>query len=159
MSLARCAVIVLLTATFSFAQTSKHGANSGKASAADLQATVEKLENDAWQAFKNKDEKAFADLCAPEYTAVNADQQPPHDLPGTIAEMKNDVTINSFSLSDFHVTPLGPDATLVTYTADTNLTFTNGKAQDVKLAVTDVWIKRRGHWKAFRYHESQFQIH
>ncbi len=36
MSLARCAVIVLLAATFSFAQTSKHGAKSGKASAADV---------------------------------------------------------------------------------------------------------------------------
>lgn len=156
MSTARFAVVVLLTATLSFAQTSKHAGKSTK-SAESLQATIEKLEQNAWQAFQDKDEKAFAALCAPDYSAVNADQQPPHDLPGTIAEMKNDVTIHSFKLSDFQVTPLGPDSTLVTYIADTSLTFTNGQAQDVKLAVTDVWIKRRGQWKALRYHESQIR--
>lgn len=154
MSILRTAVLMLLAATVAFAQTSasKTAPKSDKSGGASLQATLEKLERAGWEAFKTRDQNAFRQLCAPEYTAVEADQGPPRDLPAALASMK-DFDLHSYALSELKATALGPDAALLTYVATINLTM-EGKPQDVKLAVTSVYVKRGGQWKDLRYHES-----
>jgi len=134
---------------------SKSEAKPAKAQGAGLQATLEKLEKQGWEAFKNKDAKAYSALCAPEYTAIFADGKPPHDLNSALDAMKQ-ITMNSYNLSDLKATALGPKTALVTYTATTNLT-SEGKTQDYQLAVTDVLVKHGGQWKSLRYHESEIK--
>ena len=118
---------------------------------ADLHATIAKLETQGWELFKNKDKK-WGSLCAPEYTGVFADGSI-NNLSQALQAMTT-LTINHYTLGEMKVVPLGPDAAVVNYTAAVNLTAGGGKAQDEKLAVTSVWVKRGGQWKGIRYHES-----
>ena len=150
-------LILLLAITTSLLAQSSAAKPSKKASGtSSLQATLEKLENEGWEAFKNRDHKTYTALSTSDYTAVAADGKPAHDLNG-ILDVADHVKINSYKLNDMKVTPLGPDAALATYTADVNLAFGNEKPQDMKLNVTDVYVKRGGEWKAIRYHESEIK--
>jgi len=122
----------------------------------DLQALLEEREKAGWEAYKNKDAKAFTQLATSDYTAVIADGKPPRDLQGTLEAM-NAVTIHHYACSDFKLTILGPNAAVLSYNASVKVTLGGDQAQDVKLAVTDVWVRRGGQWKAVRYHESEFK--
>ena len=124
-------------------------APAGKAS--DLHATLVKLERQGWELFKNKDPQ-WGSLCTPDYTAVFVDGSI-DDLSHSLQAMRS-FTINHYTLSDTKVIPLGPNAAVLTYTAVVNAAVPGGTAQDQKLAVTDVWVKRGGQWKSIRYHES-----
>lgn len=148
-----CALALLLVLSSVALPAQSYGKKPAKNAGSNLQATLEKLERDGWEAFKNKDDKAYTALCAPDYTGVFADGQPPHDLKSALQAMHG-MTVNNYQLSDLKVTALGPDAALVTYTATPNIT-AGGKTQDYKLAVTDAWVKQAGSWKAIRYHESE----
>ncbi len=153
MSIARCAVLVLLAATMISAQSSAAKPAKKPAGGSDLQAILEKLEKQGWDAYKTHDTAAFRQLCVPEYTSVEADQGPVRDLQATLDAMKN-FEVDSYSFNEVKATPLGPEAALLTYTAKVNLKV-EGKPQDITLGVTDVYVKRGGQWKALRYHESQ----
>ena len=158
MQLVRSASVLVLLATLatSGALAQKSAAKSPARSASSLQATIEKLERAGWDAFKKQDDKAYIALCAPGYTAVIADNKPPRDAQAAAA-VSHQIVVHQYSFSDFKVTPLGPDAALATYVSTVNATFGNGQPQDFKLAVTDVWVKRGGQWKAVRYHESELK--
>src|SRR5512140_1923961 len=151
MSLTRFAVVVLLVVTLAdlgLAQgsSSKPAKKAAASGASSLQATIEKLEKDGWEAFKNQDDKAYIALCAPDYTAVIADNKPPRDAKAA-AGVSHQIVVHKYELSDFKVTSLGPDAALATYTSAVNATFGTGQPQSFTLAVTDVWVKRGGQWK------------
>ena len=154
MKLAPSAALLVLLAALatSSALAQKPAAKPAAKSGSSLQATLEKLEKDGWDAFKNKDKKAYSALCTPDYTAVFADGSV-HDLNGALESMK-DLTLNRYTLSDLKLTSLGAEAAVLTYRAAINLTVGQQKPQDMNLAVTDVWVKRGGQWKAIRYHES-----
>jgi len=146
-------VLVLLVAlTITNAPAQKSAAKSGSS----LQTTIEKLEKDGWEAFKKQDDKAYIALCAPDYTAVIADNKPPRDAQAAAA-VSHDIKVHTYSFSDFKVTPLGPEAAVATYISTVNATFGQGQPQDFKLAVTDLWVKHAGQWKALRYHESELK--
>ena len=149
---------MLLVGVFVLAGTAmaqKSGA-SGTKSAASLQATLEQREKEGWESFKNKDGKAYAALCAEEYTGVYEDGAGEHDLNSALESM-NQITINSYQLGDLQVTALGPNAAMVRYTAEANVTLGDGPAQDSKMAVTDIWVKRGGQWKSVRYQETNIK--
>jgi ketosteroid isomerase-like protein len=160
MSLIRSAAVVLLVVTLAnlgFAQGSSSKPVKKSGSASSLQTTIEKLEKDGWEAFKNQDDKAYIALCTPDYTAVIADNKPPRDATAA-AQVSHQIALHKYELSDFKVVSLGSDAALATYMAAVNATFGTGQPpQDIKLAVTDVWVKRGGHWLAIRYHESEIK--
>ncbi|HVP41850.1 MAG TPA: nuclear transport factor 2 family protein [Terriglobales bacterium] len=156
MSHARRCVMVLLLSGIAFAQTSasKPAAKTAKGGGADLQATIEKVEKAGWDAFQKHDDKTLMALSAPGYTAVIADQKPPRDAQAA-AQVSHQIIVHKYSFSDFKVTPLAPDVALATYISSGSATFGNGKPQDFKLAVTEVWVKHGGQWKSLRYHESE----
>jgi ketosteroid isomerase-like protein len=139
------------------AQTSGSPAKkTAKSANADsgLQATLEKLERAGWEAFKNKDKKAYQALVNDDYTAGFEDGQGEHDLKGALDSM-GQVTVNSYTLSDFKLRSMSPDAAMLTYNAQVNLTMGGGKPEDMKLYVSDVWVKRAGQWKSLHYQETQ----
>ena len=138
------AFLVLLFAGIAAAQTPS-------SKTPDLNGTLQKLETQGWELFKNKDKK-WGSLCVPEYTGVFSDGSV-NNLSQALQAMTS-FTINHYALSDMKVVPLGPNAAVVNYKANVNITGNDGKPQDEKLAVTSVWVKRGGQWKNIRYHES-----
>ncbi len=144
---------MLVMASSLLAQAEKQPAASPTALAPSLQAALEQKEKAGWEAFKNKDKKAFADLVTSDYTAVLADGKGEHSRQATLDAMA-DITITDYSLSNFRLTSLGPNSAMLSYAAAAKYSI-NGQNQDGKLAVTDVWVKRGGQWKSLRYHETE----
>jgi ketosteroid isomerase-like protein len=87
---------------------------------------------------------------------VEIDGKGPHDKKASVSDVKAG-TLDRYSLGDIRVTPLGPDSALATYTADTDGTMPDGREVHATVAVTEVWVRRAGDWKALRYHESELR--
>ena len=130
------------------------GVNSPAAPSAKLQSILEQREKAGWQAFKDKNKSAFADVTVDEYTTVLADGQGEHDRQATLDAMSQ-ITIHRYSLTDFKLTPLGANAALLRYNASTNYSLGDGQGEDHKLAVGDIWVKRGKQWKSIRYQETE----
>src|SRR5262245_33413795 len=67
-----------------------------------------------WDAFKNKDKKAYSDLLADDFIGIEDDAQGQRDKYHAVAEIDHSV-VNSYNLFAFRVLPLNPNAALVTY--------------------------------------------
>jgi len=148
---------VLCTNVAVVAQTGSAAASARNAGSnkSDLQTALEQREKQGWEAFKNKDKTAFAAIVTDDYTAVIADGSGERDLTGTLDAMK-EITINSYTLSDFKLTWIGSNAALLHYRASANYTIGNQTISG-KLAVGDIWVKRGGQWKSLRYHETEMK--
>lgn len=155
-SAATLALLLALTASLLAQTSASKPAKKAAAGPSSLQATIEKLEKEGWEAFKNQDDKSLLALSAPGYTAVIADQKPPRDAQAAAA-VSHQIKVHKYSFSEFKVTPLGPDAALATYISTGSATFADGKPQDFTLAVSEVWVKRGGQWQSVRYHESEIK--
>ncbi len=145
-------VVAMAAATWVSAQNSP----KGKAASAGtgLQATLEKLERAGWDAYKNKDKKAFADLLTDDYTAGLADGKGGRDKQSTVNSV-DEITLHRYSLSNFKLTKVSGDAALLTYDAEMNLSIGKGKPEDAKIYVGDLWVKRGGQWKSLHYQETE----
>lgn len=95
-------------------------------------------------------------LLANDFTGVEIDGKGPHDKKASVSEVKAG-TLNRYSLGEVKVVALGADSALATYTADTDGTMPDGKEIHGMVAVTEVWVRRAGNWKALRYHESELK--
>ena len=131
--------------------------SAGKAGSRDsaLQAMLERGEKQGWEAFKNKDRNAFSAIATDDYTAVIADGNGERDLKGTLDSMK-EITISSYTLSDFRLTLIGANAALLRYKATASYTI-GTQAISGKLAVSDIWVKRGSQWKSLRYQETEMK--
>jgi hypothetical protein len=147
-------VLAIMLATASWLAAQDAEKKSAALSAASLQTVLEQREKASWDAYKNKDRKAYEALLSDDFTAVLADGKGEHSRQAVIDSM-NEITIHSYTLSDFKITRLGPDVALLRYTAATNVTFGGGKPMDAKLAVGDIWVRRGGVWKSLRYQETE----
>lgn len=106
-----------------------------------------------WQDFKNKNKTGFAAALTDDNTAVWADGKGARDKAAATKGL-DDWNINSYSLSNFKVTPLGADAALATYRA-TIAGSTGGQNVNATLDVTEVFVKRGNDWKELRYQETE----
>ena len=140
-----------------FAQAQNAAVSAGKAgsSGSGLQARLERREKQGWEAFKNKDRNGFTAIATDDYTAVIADGNGERDLKGTLDSMK-EITINSYTLSDFKLTMMDPNAALLRYKASASYTIGTQPISG-KLAVSDIWVKRGTQWKSLRYQETEMK--
>lgn len=122
--------------------------------ASGLQAMLEQRERAVWEAFKTRNRKAFTALVTRDYTAALVDGKGHRDLPAVLAAMK-EITIHNYSLNDFKLTRLGPEAALLRYNAVANVAIGNDPPAEGKLAVSDLWVKRGGHWRSLYYQETE----
>lgn len=141
---------LLATATFAPAQKKE---NAGK-SDNNLQALLEKRARAGWEAYKNRNKAAFTALVTEDYAAGLANGQGLHDLKTTLASM-DQVTIESYTLSDFKLATLGPRTALLTYHATMRYKIGTGAVQEAKLYASDLWVKRAGEWKSMHYQETE----
>jgi hypothetical protein len=114
-----------------------------------IQAKSEK----SWKDWQGKDEKAYGDILADGFMAVLPDGMGPHDKVSTLPIMHG-MTINSYTLSGFKFTSLGPTAELATYKADLDMLMGTQSGR-VGLAVAEVWVKQGNDWKLLHYQETE----
>ena len=153
----RIVLFAVWCATVAVVAQAQSAAPAGKAGSRDsaLQAMLERREKQGWEAFKNKDRDGFSAIATDDYTAVIADGNGERDLNGTLDSMK-EITINSYTLSDFKLTSMGANAALLRYKASASYTIGTQPISG-KLAVSDIWVKRGSQWKSLRYQETEMK--
>jgi len=134
------AVAVLLFSLASAAAAQQPSAKAGSASA-QVEARVRKL----WEAFKNKDKATLS-------TMIDGDFRQFEEGLSTFGDKKTEVNavddfeLVSYTLSDFNVKSIGPNAALVTYIAQYEGK-SGREASKAKSVFGEVWIHSGGEWK------------
>ena len=152
-------VIAAMLASFfglmAFSQQ-KTGQSAEATSKSQLASVIESKTREAWQDFKEKKVEAYAAILDDDFTAVESDGKGPHNKKASVDEAKDD-TLSSFSFNDFKVIALSANSALATYTVNADATMPDGKMAHSTAAVTEIWVRRAGSWKALRYHESELK--
>lgn len=105
-----------------------------------------------WEAFKNKDKKAYGDLLAEDWFGVEDDNNGQRVKWQAVKEIEVSV-INSYNVFALKVLPLNPNAALVTY--ELTMIFPPKAAVRFKrVLVSEIWVKRDGRWKERYYQET-----
>ncbi len=128
------------------AQEKQHSAASST-EAKTLEANVRKL----WEAFKAKDKPALSALLADDFREME-EGAPMGDKKAEVASV-DELELLSYTLSDFTVKPVGPDAALVTYTAQYE-SKTGTETAKAKSAFGEVWVRQGNAWKALYTQET-----
>jgi hypothetical protein len=106
-----------------------------------------------WEAFKNKDKKAYSDLLADDFIGIEDDSQGQRNKYHAVEEVDRSV-VTSYNLFAFRVLPLNPNATLVTYEL-TMLFPPKAQVRFKRVLVSELWLKREGQWKMRYYQETR----
>ena len=103
----------------------------------------------AWAAFKEKNKKVYGDYLWDDFMAVEEDGDGERNKLKVVREVDQSV-VYDFKLQLFRVDHIGLDAALVTY--ENVITFPpSAKIRFEKIFVSEIWLKRSGQWKAWRY--------
>lgn len=102
-----------------------------------------------WEHYKNQEADAHNALLADDYQAVFPDGTLHNRKPtaGEIAQAR----MTAYTLLQVKAAPLGPDAALVTYTAEVEGP-SGGKIIHATYQVGEIWVRRAGEWKCRYYH-------
>jgi hypothetical protein len=79
-----------------------------------IQQVLESNVKAEWEAFKSKDKKAYADLLAEDFVAIEDDGEGMRKRRTAVEEVDRSV-VSKYYLFGLSVLPLGPDTALVTY--------------------------------------------
>lgn len=105
-----------------------------------------------WEAFKNKDKKAYSDLLAEDFVGVEDDNDGQRAKWKAVREIDVSV-INSYNVFALKVLPLNPNAALVTYEL-TMIFPPKAVVRFKRVLVSEIWVKRDGQWKERYYQET-----
>ena len=149
------AAALLLAACTAFGQEPavKSSAGTKKAGTAadqvDVPALLESNVRAAWAAFKVKNKRGYSDFLWDDFMAVEEDGDGERNKLKVVREVDQSV-VNDFKLQWFKVDPIGTGAALVTY--ENFITFpAQARIRFEKIFVSEIWLKRNGVWKAWRY--------
>ena len=154
------ACVAVALASFAFAQQAptkaktEQGKKSSRASAQpDVKDIVESKVKAEWDAFKKKDKKAYSDLLADDFVAVEDDGEGERNKIHAVNEVDAS-NIYNYSLSFFQLLPLAPDIAFVRYeiTMEFPLKAVN---RYKRVLVGELWLKRGGQWKERHYQETR----
>jgi len=148
------ALCVLAFATFGFAQDATPSPSpkpKPRLSKAQLQKKLQANETALWNAYKNKDPKPFQNWLAADSTVVGPEGV---SGKGDVVKMMASIPceIKSFTLSDWKLTMIDPNAALLTYKG-----VADGTCQGKPIPpvwASSVWVSRNGKWMAFSHQES-----
>jgi hypothetical protein len=150
----------LLLASLALAQQPSSSAKTGEETGAKSSPSDAKLEKllegnikTEWDAFKNKDKKAYGELLADDFVAVEDDSQGMRPKWAVLSEIDNSV-VNNYSLFALKVIPLAPNVALVSY--EITLQFPpKAQVRFKRVLVSEIWLKRDGEWKERYYQETK----
>lgn len=105
-----------------------------------------------WEALKNKDRKAYAELLADDYQGVEVDGRGERNKIQSLNELAAE-NIYNYTLSAVNVAPLGPDAAMVIY--EVTMQFPpKAQVRYTRVYITEIWVRRAGQWKELHYQET-----
>lgn len=105
-----------------------------------------------WEALKNKDRKAYAELLADDYQGVEVDGRGERNKIQSLNELADENVFN-YTLWGFKVTPLGPDAAMVIY--EVTMQFPpRAQVRYSRVYITEIWVRRAGQWQILHYQET-----
>jgi hypothetical protein len=105
-----------------------------------------------WDALKNKDKKAYADLLADDYQGVEVDGSGERTKLQAVNELANTNVFN-YTLWGLKVIPLGQDAAFVIY--ESTIQFPpKSVVHFSRVYISELWVKRDGQWKELHYQET-----
>jgi len=105
-----------------------------------------------WEAIKNKDKKAYAELLADDYQGVEVDGKGERSKTQALNELAEG-NVSNYTLWGYKLIPLGPDAAFVIY--EVTLQFPPKSAvRFSRVYITELWVKRVGQWKELHYQET-----
>jgi len=105
-----------------------------------------------WEAIKNKDKKAYAELLADDYQGVEVDSKGERTKAQALNELAEG-NVSTYTLWGYKLIPLGPDAAFVIY--EVTLQFPPKSAvRFSRVYITELWVKRAGQWKELHYQET-----
>jgi uncharacterized protein (TIGR02246 family) len=107
----------------------------------------------AWDAFKKKDKKAYAEFLTDDFQAVESDGDGERAKLNVLREVEH-CMYTDYTLQFFQVQPLGPDYAHVTYESTIQFPKTS-TLRFRRVFVGELWTKRDGQWKMMRYQETQ----
>lgn len=146
-----CAVFLL--GGLVFGQQPQGGTSQSSTAPADLTNLLDAKIKAEWQAIKSRDQKAYGDLLADEYVAVEADGGGERYKWKALNELRESV-VTDYTLSFLKVTTLCPVAAFARY--EVFIRFPPKSAVPFeKILVGEIWVKREGQWKALHYQETR----
>jgi len=105
-----------------------------------------------WEALKNKDKKAYAQLLADDYEGVEVDGKGERTKIQSVNELA-DENVYNYTLWGFKVIPLNPNAALVIY--ESTMQFPpKARIRYSRVYISELWMKRDGQWKEVHYQET-----
>src|ERR1700675_2122335 len=138
----------LFPATVATAQEMQQGPAKSSPNAPVLEAKVRKV----WEDFKNKNKESLAVSLADDFREVEEGGGGFGDKKAEIA-MVDDFEISTYTLKDFKVKSLGPNAALVTYLAHYEGK-SGGQPSKSDSAFGEVWVHEGKDWKALYVQET-----
>ena len=105
-----------------------------------------------WEALKNKDRKAYAELLADDYQGVEVDGRGERNKIQVLNEL-SDENVYQYTLWGLKVTPLGPDVAMVNYTVTMQFP-PKAQVRYTRVYITEIWLKHGGQWKELHYQET-----
>ena len=148
-----CATLML--GCSAFGQQPQGGTNQpGKSTApTELTNLLEAKIKAEWEAIKNKDQKAYGDVLAEDFVAVEADGGGERYKWKALSELQQSA-VTDYTLSFLKVTALGSDAAFARY--EVFIKFPPKSAvRFEKILVGEIWVKRDGQWRALHYQETR----
>ncbi len=106
-----------------------------------------------WEALKNKDKKAYAELLADDYEGVEVDGRGERNKIQAVNELV-DQNVYNYTLWGFKLIPLGPDAALVIYESTVQFP-PKAQIRYSRVYISEIWVKRTGQWKELHYQETR----
>ncbi len=155
-----CAGFILVLTCLAFAQQpttngkSNRSKDSSPASAeTKLKDVLESNVRAEWDAFKKKDKKAYSDLLADDFVAVEDDGQGERSKIHAVNEVDAS-NIYNYSLAFFKLVPLAPDLAFVRY--EITMEFPpKAQIRYSRVYVSELWLKRDGQWKERHHQETR----
>ncbi len=151
-----CVCLALIMASFARAQSASTPgptAETPTQAVSPLATLLEANVKAEWEAFKNKDKKAYSDLLADDFAAVEDDNQGMRNKNSAVGEVDRSV-VSRYYLFALRVLPLDSNAALVTY--ELTMEFPPRAAVRFKrVLVSELWLKRLGQWKMRYYQETR----
>ena len=128
------------------------GRPSGSSADAKLQGMFEAKIKSEWEALKNKDKKAYAELLDDDYQGVEVDGKGERTRNQAINEL-TDLNVFNYTLWGLKVIPLGRDAAFVIY--ESTMQFPpKSVVRYSRVYISELWMKRAGQWKEVHYQET-----
>ena len=140
------AVAVLLLSFASVAAQEKQPA--AKPAPPPIEAQVRKL----WEAYKNKDKATLSAVLDGDFRQFEEGMSAFADKKTQVNSV-DEFALLSYTLSDFKVKSIGPNAALVTYIAQYEGK-SGGEVSKAKSAFGEVWVRAGGEWKGLYMQET-----